>query len=116
PIYIPSGLLPANSATAAPASTVDPTRTRFLTLTSRADEDGRKLATVSGGVYYPVKRFDELQRAYNDVVAQLRTSYSVSYLSPGANSARARIRVRVAREGAVVRLGAAAAGVASPAN
>ena len=106
PIYIPSGLLPANSA-AAPATTIDPTRTRYLTLTSRADEDGRKLAAVSGGVYYPVKRFDELQRAYDDVVAQLRTSYTISYLSPGDKAARSRLRVRVAREGAVVRIGAA---------
>jgi VWFA-related protein len=114
PIYIPSGLLPANSA-AAPTTTIDPTRMRYLTLTSRADEDGRKLAAVSGGVYYPVKRFDELQRAYDDVVAQLRTSYTISYLSPGDTAARARLRVRVAREGAVVRLGKAV-GAASTSN
>jgi VWFA-related protein len=103
PLYIPSGLIPASSAPAA-ATTLDPTRTRFLSLTSRADEEGRKLAGVSGGVYYPVKRFDELQFAYDAVVAQLRTSYTVSYASTNASFARDRVRVRVAREGAVVRL------------
>ena len=102
PLYIPSGLIPASSAPAA-VTTLDPTRTRFLTLTSRADEEGRKLAGVSGGVYYPVRRFDELQLAYNDVVAQLRTSYTISYATTSA-PARGRVRVRVARDGAVVRL------------
>ncbi|HEV2801203.1 MAG TPA: VWA domain-containing protein [Pyrinomonadaceae bacterium] len=102
PLYIPSGLIPASSAPAA-VTTLDPTRTRFLTLTSRADEEGRKLASVSGGVYYPVRRFDELQQAYDDVVAQLRTSYTISYSTTSA-AARGRLRVRVAREGAVVRL------------
>ncbi|MDX6272198.1 MAG: Ca-activated chloride channel [Acidobacteriota bacterium] len=102
PLYIPSGLIPASSAPSAVTS-LDPTRTRFLTLTSRADEEGRKLASVSGGVYYPVRRFDELQLAYDDVVAQLRTSYTVSYQTTSA-ATRGRVRVRVAREGAVVRL------------
>jgi Ca-activated chloride channel family protein len=104
PLYLPSGLIPASSAPAA-ATTLDPTRTRYLALTSRADEEGRKLAAVSGGVYYPVRRFDELQLAYNDIVAQLRTSYTVSYRAiPTATVARGRVRVRVAREGAIVRL------------
>lgn len=104
PLYIPSGLIPA-SGMPAPSTTLDPTRTRYLSLTSRADEEGRKLASVSGGVYYPVRRFDELQLAYDDVVAQLRTSYTVSYASTNAASAtRNRVRIRVAREGAVVRL------------
>jgi VWFA-related protein len=102
PLYIPSGLTPASSAPEA-ATTLDPTRTRYLSLTSRADEEGRKLAGVSGGVYYPVRRFDELQLAYNDIVAQLRTSYTLSYATTSA-TARGRVRVRVAREGAVVRL------------
>ncbi|HJR06048.1 MAG TPA: VWA domain-containing protein [Pyrinomonadaceae bacterium] len=114
PLYIPSGLIPASSAPAA-ATTLDPTRTRFLTLTSRADEEGRKLASVSGGVYYPVRRFEELQLAYNDIVAQLRTSYTVSYATTNAAATRGRVRVRVAREGAVVRLSpAVASGTSQP--
>jgi VWFA-related protein len=115
PLYIPSGLIPASGAPA-PDTTLDPTRTRFLSLTSRADEEGRKLASVSGGVYYPVRRFDELQLAYNDVVAQLRTSYTVSYASPTAAAARNRVRVRVAREGAVVRLSPAVGAGTSQSN
>jgi VWFA-related protein len=104
PLYIPSGLIPASGATEA-TDTADPVRNRFLTLTSRADTEGRKLAEVSGGVYYPVTRLDELQRAYDDVVAQLRTSYTVSYTSAATDAASAqRVRVRVNREGATVRL------------
>jgi Ca-activated chloride channel family protein len=102
PLYIPSGLIPASSAPSA-ATTLDPTRTRYLALTSRADEEGRRLAGVSGGVYYPVRRFEELQLAYDDIVAQLRTSYTVSYATTSAPT-RGRVRVRVSREGAVVRL------------
>lgn len=115
PLYIPSGLIPAANAPA-PATTLDPTRTRFLSLTSRADEEGRKLASVSGGVYYPVRRFEELQLAYNDVVAQLRTSYTVSYATTSATAMRNRVRVRVAREGAVVRLSPAIGAGTSPSN
>ena len=114
PLYIPSGLSPASSAPTA-ATTLDPTRTRYLALTSRADEEGRKLASVSGGVYYPVRRYEELQRAYDDVVAQLRTSYTVSYATTSV-PARGRVRVRVAREGAVVRLSPVVPGTTSQSN
>jgi VWFA-related protein len=103
PLYIPSGLIPASSA-AAPASTIDPMRARFLTLTSRAEEEGRKLAEASGGVYYPITRLDHLQKAYDDVVAQLRTAYSITYESAAGVGRDARVRVRVARDGASVRL------------
>ncbi|MFL6230552.1 MAG: hypothetical protein ACJ741_17410, partial [Pyrinomonadaceae bacterium] len=113
PLYIPSGLIPASGATEA-AQTADPVRNRFLSLTSRADAEGRKLAEVSGGVYYPLTRIDELQRAYDDVVAQLRTSYTVSYQSAAPDAASAqRVRVRVNREGATVRL-SPAVNVAAP--
>ncbi len=114
PLYIPSALIPASGAPA-PATTLDPTRTRYLSLTSRADEEGRKLAGVSGGVYYPVRRFDELQLAYNDIVAQLRTSYTVSYATT-SGPARGHVRVRVAREGAVVRLSPAVGASTSQPN
>ena len=109
PLYIPSGLIPADGLPA-PDRTLDPTRTRYLALTSRADEEGRRLAQVSGGVYYPVTRIDELQRAYTDVVTQLRTAYTISYNSTLSEAARTRsVRVRVAREGASVQLSPAAA-------
>src|SRR5205085_9036795 len=68
PLYVPSGLIPASSAPGAEA-TLDPTRTRFLELTSRADEEGRKLAEVSGGPSYPTPRPPRLPRAYHHVAA-----------------------------------------------
>jgi VWFA-related protein len=110
PLYVPSGLIPANGAPDA-ATTLDPTRTRFLTLTSRADEEGRKLAATSGGVYYPITRLDELQRAYDDVVAQLRTAYTITYDSAAIDAGHARrLRVRLAhRPDAAIRLSPAVA-------
>src|SRR5205807_4192696 len=103
PLYVPSGLIPESSV-AKPEVTIDPMRTRYLTLTTRADEDGRKLATGSGGVYYPVHRLEDLQRAYDDVVAQLRTAYTITYASNADGTGHRRIRVRANREGASVRL------------
>ncbi len=105
PLYVPSGLIPSTAAPD-PVTTLDPMRSRYLTLTSRADEEGRKLATVSGGVYYPITRLDELQSAYDDVVAQLRTAYTITYDSaaPDQTTAR-RLRIRLAhRNDAAIRL------------
>ncbi|HYN86543.1 MAG TPA: VWA domain-containing protein [Pyrinomonadaceae bacterium] len=104
PLYVPSGLIPASGARAPAAATIDPTRSRFLTLTSRAESEGRRLAEISGGVYYHIKRLEQLQEAYDDVVVQLRTSYSITYESKMADRRDARVRVRVARDGASVRL------------
>jgi Ca-activated chloride channel family protein len=115
PLYIPSGLIPAASAPAA-SSTLDPTRTRYLELTSRADEEGRRLAEVSGGTYYPITRLEQLQRAYDDVAAQLRTAYTITYESTPEAKREARVRVRVAREGATVRLSPAVSVAASSAG
>lgn len=112
PLYVPSGLIPAAGAPQ-PVSTLDPMRTRYLGLTSRADQEGRKLAEVSGGVYYPITRLDQLQRAYDDVVTQLRASYSITYESDAGERRDARVRVQVAREGASVRLSPAVSVAAS---
>ena len=115
PLYVPSGLIPSGSAPEA-ATTLDPTRSRYLTVTSRAAEEGRKLAAASGGIYYPITRFDELQRAYDDVVAQLRTSYTISYTSnaTSASVTDRRVRVRLARrQDAAIRL-SPPVGVAAP--
>ena len=102
PLYVPSGLIPEGSVPK-PEITIDPLRTRYLTLTSRADEEGRKLASASGGVYYPIHRLEDLQKAYDDVVLQLRTSYTITY-SSNAASPSPRIRLRTSREGASIRL------------
>ena len=102
PLYVPSGLIPEGSVPR-PEITIDPLRTRYLTLTSRADEEGRKLAIASGGVYYPIHRLEDLQKAYDNVVLQLRTSYTITYASNSV-SANPRVRLRTNREGASVRL------------
>jgi VWFA-related protein len=102
PLYVPSGLV-RESSVPAPEKTIDPLRTRFLTLTTRAEEEGRQLASVSGGVYYPITRLEDLQRAYDDIVSQLRMSYTVTYASNVTGRER-RVRVRVNRDGASVRL------------
>lgn len=109
PVYVPSGLIPANGSsiaktTAGSEAALDPLRSRYLTVTSRADEEGRKLASASGGVYYPVTRLEELQKAYDDVVTQLRLSYTITYESNAAEAQERRVRVRVNRNGASVRL------------
>jgi VWFA-related protein len=103
PLYVPSGLIPETSAPK-PEITIDPLRTRYLTLTTRADQEGRKLAAASGGVYYPIQRIQDLQKAYDDVVLQLRTAYTITYASNSASSTSPRIRLRTNREGASVRL------------
>ena len=102
PLYVPSGLIPESSVPK-PEITIDPLRTRYLTLTTRADEEGRKLAAASGGMYYPIRRLEDLQRAYDDVVAQLRSAYTITYAS-NAVSTSPRVRVRTNRDGASVRL------------
>jgi VWFA-related protein len=103
PLYVPSGLIPESSVPQ-PSITVDPMRTKYLTITTRAAEEGAKLAQVSGGVFYSVKRLDDLQKAYDDIVAQMRTAYTITYNSNVNSSAHRRVRVRANRDGASVRL------------
>jgi len=102
PLYVPSGLIPETSVPR-PEITIDPLRTRYLTLTTRAEDEGRKLAAASGGIYYPIRRLEDLQKAYDEVVAQLRSAYTITYASNSA-SASPRVRVRTNRDGASVRL------------
>jgi len=102
PLYVPSGLIPETSVPR-PEITIDPLRTRYLTLTTRAEDEGRKLAAASGGIYYPIRRIEDLQRAYDDVVAQLRSAYTITYASNSVSSSP-RVRVRTNRDGASVRL------------
>jgi VWFA-related protein len=101
PLYVPSILIPESSVSA-PVTTLDPTRTRYLTITTRAEEEGKKLASVSGGIFYSIRRLEDLQRAYDDVVAQLRMSYTITYASNSGPNER-RVRVRVNRDGASAR-------------
>src|SRR4029453_15752568 len=80
PLYVPWGFFP-ETGVPKPELTTDPLRSRYLTLTTRAEEEGRKLASFSGGVYYPIRRIEDLQKAYDDVVLQLRTAYTITYAS-----------------------------------
>ena len=102
PLYVPSGLIPESSVPK-PEITIDPLRTRYLTLTTRADEEGRRLAAASGGIYYPIRRLEDLQKAYDDVVAQLRSAYTITYASNSVSTSP-RVRVRTNRDGASIRL------------
>src|SRR5213080_1104421 len=103
PLYVPSGLIPEASVPK-PSITVDPMRTKYLTITTRAAEEGEKLAQVSGGVFYQIRRMDDLQKAYDDIVAQMRTAYTITYNSNANRNGHPRVRVHANREGASVRL------------
>ncbi len=103
PLYVPSGLIPESSVPK-PEITIDPLRTRYLTLTTRAEDEGKKLAASSGGIYYPIRRLEDLQKAYNEVVAQLRSAYTITYASNSVSSSAPRVRVRTNRDGASIRL------------
>ena len=107
-LYVPSGLI-TESSTVNPNNTVDPLRTRFMSLTSKAQKEGEMLAKVSGGVYYPISRLSELQKAYEDIVLQLRTAYTITYRSDAIesnmNRVSPRLKIRVKRDNAFVKLG-----------
>lgn len=108
PLYVPSGLIAA-SATKNPNEAIDPLRTRYLSLTSKAEAEGEKLAQISGGVYFPISQLGQLKKAYEDIVTQLRTAYTVTFRSDLAENrdgrASPRLRVKVKRENAFVKLG-----------
>jgi VWFA-related protein len=100
PLYVPSLAYSEKATTQA-----DPLRSRFLQTSSRSEEEGVKLAGLSGGTYYKVEQPTDLQAAYDSIERELRQAYTVTYESRITAELRERqIRVRVAREGAVVRL------------
>jgi VWFA-related protein len=109
PLYVPSGLIAASQQNRDPNATVDPLRTRYMALTSKAEGEGEKLAQISGGVYYPIRQLGEIQKAYDDIVIQLRTAYSITFRSDAAeigdNRASPRLKVKVNRENTFVKLG-----------
>jgi VWFA-related protein len=112
PLYVPSDLIAASASSDA-GTTADPLRARYMALTSKADAEGARLAQVSGGVYYPIRQLGELQKAYDDIVVQLRTAYTVTFRSQptgssGAaeNRAAPSLKVKVARDNSFVNIGA----------
>ncbi|MGI9056548.1 MAG: VWA domain-containing protein, partial [Pyrinomonadaceae bacterium] len=111
PLYVPSGLIAA-TATSDPTKAADPLRMRYLSLTSKAETEGEILAKISGGVYYPITQISQLQKAYEDIVVQLRTAYTVKFRSDvaetrgnGSTAASPRLKVKVKRENSFVKLG-----------
>ncbi|HEY0427239.1 MAG TPA: VWA domain-containing protein [Pyrinomonadaceae bacterium] len=109
PLYVPSDLIAA-TATNNPDSTIDPLRTRYMALTSKAEAEGERLAQISGGVYYPIRQLADLQKAYDDIVVQLRTAYTVTFRSDlkekRTDSITApRLKVRVKRPNSFIKLG-----------
>lgn len=113
PLYVPSSLVAA-SANNSPNLTVDPLRTRYMGLTSKAESEGEKLAQISGGVYYPIRQLSDLQKAYDDIVVQLRTAYTVTFRSDLAEisnktNASPRLKVRVKRPSSFIKLGSVVA-------
>ncbi len=113
PLYVPSALI-ASSANNNPNQAIDPLRARYTGLTSKADGEGERLAQISGGVYYPITQLNQIQKAYDDIVVQLRTAYTITFRSdlPEVNdksTASPRLKVKVKRDSAFVKLGSVVA-------
>jgi hypothetical protein len=85
---------------------VDPVRSRYTGLSQKAIGEGEKLAKISGGVYYPISQVSDIQRAYDDIVKQIRTAYSVTFRSATAadpqNRPSPRLKIRSKRPGTFV--------------
>ena len=100
PLYVPSGLIAA--AAANPNADIDPMRRKYMSLSAKSVGEGERLAKVSGGVYYPIEQVAQIQRAYEDIVVQLRTAYNITYRSDTANVAGTgvspRLKIRAKRE------------------
>jgi VWFA-related protein len=108
PLYVPSTLIAASNADL--NANIDPLRAKYMGLTTKAEGEGERLAQISGGVYYPISQLSQIQKAYDDIVLQLRTAYSITFrsdLSETNNNTTAspRLKVKVKREDAFVKLG-----------
>ncbi len=107
PLYVPSGLIAATAGNDA-RNAIDPLRTRYMGLTSKASREGERLAEISGGRYYPITQLSQIQEAYNDIVRQLRTAYLLTFRSnekERGSGVSPRLRIRVKRENAYVKVG-----------
>ena len=74
--------------------------------------EGLRLAEVSGGQYYSITQLSQIQSAYDDIVRQLRTAYSVTYRSTLAETnektASPRLKIKVKRDNAFVKVNSVA--------
>jgi VWFA-related protein len=96
PLYVPSGLIAA--AAANPNADIDPTRRKFMSLTAKSQGEGERLAKISGGVYYPIAQISQIQQAYEDIVIQMRSAYTITFRSdaglPAGVSPRLKIKAK----------------------
>lgn len=101
PLYVPSGLI-ALAAQNINAD-IDPLRKKYMSLTAKSEGEGDKLAKLSGGVYYPITQIGQIQRAYEDIVLQMRAAYNVTFRStpaPSGDGASPKLKIRVKKENA----------------
>jgi Mg-chelatase subunit ChlD len=112
PLYVPSALIAASEAND-PEKTIDPLRTRYMTLSARATGEGERLAKVSGGVYYPITQLSQIQTAYDDIVRQIRTAYVVrfrsGYQADPQNRPSPRLKIRVKKPNSFVHVSSVSA-------
>ncbi|MBP9664801.1 MAG: VWA domain-containing protein, partial [Pyrinomonadaceae bacterium] len=112
PLYVPSGLI----AAAATGTAIDPTRLKYMSLSAKSEGEGERLASISGGVYYPITQIGQIQRAYEDIVAQLRSAYLITYRSDAAvnaNGVSPRLKIRSKRENTFATVTSVVAGAES---
>jgi VWFA-related protein len=98
PLYVPSGLIAA--AAANPNADIDPMRKKYMSLTAKSEGEGDRLARISGGVYYPIAQISQIQKAYEDIVVQMRSAYNVTFKSDAALPAGVspRLKIKTKRE------------------
>ncbi len=99
PLYVPSALIALGSQNI--NADIDPLRKKYMALTAKSEGEGEKLAQISGGVYYPITQIGQIQKAYEDIVLQMRSAYNVTFRSssePGGNGASPKLKVRTKRE------------------
>ncbi len=100
PLYVPSALIALASQNA--NADIDPLRMKYMSLTAKSEGEGERLAQLSGGVYYPISEVGQIQKAYEDIVLQMRSAYLVTYRSdsviPAGNGASPRLKIRSKRE------------------
>lgn len=110
PLYVPSGLIEASHGAALTGGRAeDSLRRRYLQgeLTSKAKGEGARLAEVSGGVYYQIDQLSQIDKAYQDIVDQLKTAYEIEYrseLSGPDAGASPRLRIRTVRPNSYVQI------------
>jgi len=96
PLYVPSALIAASVQN--PNADIDPVRRKYMSLSAKAEGEGDKLAKISGGVYFPISEISQIQKAYEDIIEQLRTAYTVAYRSDAADNGPLRLKVRSKRD------------------